>query len=75
VGAPDAGPDRATAAPLGAPRRPYVDHLVDAISTAAIGIGLGLSPFMLLSIATLLIGRAAHNLRLLAEDEPAAPRR
>jgi archaetidylinositol phosphate synthase len=130
----------------------YVDHLVDAISTAAIGIGLGLSPFMLLSIATLivvaylilsinvylesyafgrfalgygrlgptevrivlialntalalglgldfhladvdltvfdviglgiaavmivlLIGRAAHNLRLLARDEPAAPRR
>jgi phosphatidylglycerophosphate synthase len=130
----------------------YVDHLVDAISTAAIGIGLGLSPFMLLSIATmivvaylilsinvylesyafgrfalgygligptevrivlialntalalglgldlnlvdldvtvfdliglgiaavmimLLVGRAAHNLRLLARDEPAAPRR
>src|ERR687891_2352506 len=33
----------------------YVDHLVDAISTAAIGIGLGLSPFMLLSIATLIV--------------------
>ena len=27
----------------------YIDHLVDALSTAAIGIGLGLSPFMLLS--------------------------
>jgi archaetidylinositol phosphate synthase len=130
----------------------YVDHLVDAISTAAIGIGLGLSPFMLLSIATLIVvaylilsinvylesyafgrfalgygfigptevrivlialntalalglgldfnlveldltvfdaiglgiagvmivllaGRAAHNLRLLAKQEPAAPRR
>src|SRR3954464_4061487 len=27
----------------------YLDHLVDAVSTACIGIGLGLSPFMLLS--------------------------
>jgi phosphatidylglycerophosphate synthase len=130
----------------------YIDHLVDAVSTAAIGIGLGLSPFMLLSIATLIVvaylilsinvylesyafgrfalgygrigptevrivlialntalalglgldfnlvdvdltvfdaiglgiagvmimllaGRAAHNLRLLAKQEPAAPRR
>ena len=33
----------------------YIDHLVDAVSTAAIGIGLGLSPFMLLSIATLIV--------------------
>jgi len=33
----------------------YVDHLVDAISTAAIGIGLGLSPFMLLSVGTLIV--------------------
>jgi archaetidylinositol phosphate synthase len=33
----------------------YVDHLVDAISTAAIGIGLGLSPSMLLSIGTLIV--------------------
>src|ERR687891_2154518 len=33
----------------------YVDHLVDAISTAAIGLGLGLSPFMLLSIGTLIV--------------------
>ncbi len=33
----------------------YLDHLVDAISTAAIGIGLGLSPFMLLSVATLIV--------------------
>jgi len=32
----------------------YLDHLVDAIATAAIGIGLGLSPFMLLSIGTLI---------------------
>src|SRR4029078_1082386 len=30
----------------------YLDHLVDAVSTAAIGIGLGLSPFMLLSVGT-----------------------
>src|SRR5689334_3466597 len=33
----------------------YLDHLVDALSTAAIGIGLGLSPFMLLSVGTLLV--------------------
>lgn len=33
----------------------YLDHLVDAISTAAIGIGLGLSPFMLLSVGTLIV--------------------
>jgi archaetidylinositol phosphate synthase len=31
----------------------YLDHLVDAVSTAAIGIGLGLSPFMLLAVGTL----------------------
>ncbi len=33
----------------------YLDHLVDAASTALIGIGLGLSPFMLLSVGTLLV--------------------
>jgi phosphatidylglycerophosphate synthase len=33
----------------------YLDHLVDALSTAAVGIGLGLSPFMLLSVGTLLV--------------------
>jgi phosphatidylglycerophosphate synthase len=33
----------------------YLDHLVDAVSTAAIGIGLGLSPYMLLSIGTLIV--------------------
>src|SRR3954465_8692809 len=33
----------------------YLDHLVDALSTAALGIGLGLSPFMLLSVGTLLV--------------------
>ena len=27
----------------------YLDHLVDAIATAVIGIGLGLSPYMLLA--------------------------
>jgi phosphatidylglycerophosphate synthase len=33
----------------------YLDHLVDAVSTAAIGIGLGLSPYMLLSVGTVIV--------------------
>jgi archaetidylinositol phosphate synthase len=33
----------------------YLDHLVDALSTACIGIGLGLSPFMLLSTGALIV--------------------
>src|SRR3954469_22532793 len=33
----------------------YLDHLVDAVSTAAIGIGLGLSPYLLLSVGTLIV--------------------
>jgi phosphatidylglycerophosphate synthase len=33
----------------------YLDHIVDAVSTAAIGIGLGLSPIMLLSVGTLIV--------------------
>jgi phosphatidylglycerophosphate synthase len=33
----------------------YLDHFVDAIATAAIGIGLGLSPYMLLSVGTLIV--------------------
>ena len=33
----------------------YLDHMVDAIATAAIGIGLGLSPFMLLAVGTLIV--------------------
>ncbi len=33
----------------------YLDHLVDAIAVAAIGIGLGLSPFMLLSTGMLIV--------------------
>lgn len=33
----------------------YLDHLVDAVATAAIGIGLGLSPFMLLAVGTLIV--------------------
>src|SRR3954451_13170831 len=33
----------------------YLDHLVDAISTTCIGIGLGLSPFMLLSTGALIV--------------------
>ena len=32
-----------------------LDHMVDAIATAAIGLGLGLSPFMLLSIGALIV--------------------
>jgi archaetidylinositol phosphate synthase len=33
----------------------YLDHLVDAVSTACIGIGLGLSPFMLLATGALIV--------------------
>jgi phosphatidylglycerophosphate synthase len=33
----------------------YLDHLVDAVSTAAIGIGLGLSHYMLLSVGTVIV--------------------
>ena len=33
----------------------YVDHLTDAYSTLAIGLGLGLSPFMLLSVGLALV--------------------
>ena len=33
----------------------YLDHLVDAFSTVCIGIGLGLSPFMLLSTGSLIV--------------------
>jgi archaetidylinositol phosphate synthase len=33
----------------------YLDHMVDALATAAIGLGLGLSPFMLLSIGALIV--------------------
>jgi phosphatidylglycerophosphate synthase len=33
----------------------YLDHLVDAIATACVGIGLGLSPFMLLSTGALIV--------------------
>ena len=33
----------------------YLDHLVDAVATAAIGIGLGLSPHMLLSVGMLIV--------------------
>jgi len=33
----------------------YLDHLVDAESTAAIGLGLGLSPYMLLSVGALVV--------------------
>ena len=41
---------------IGRPRYGYyLDHLVDAVSTVAIGLGLGLSPFMLLSVGTLIV--------------------
>ena len=41
---------------IGRPRYGYyLDHLVDAISTVAIGLGLGLSPYMLLSVGTLIV--------------------
>jgi len=33
----------------------YLDHVVDAFSTVAIGLGLGLSPYMLLSVALALV--------------------
>src|SRR3954467_6417531 len=33
----------------------YLDHLVDAVSTACIGVGLGLSPFMLVSTGALIV--------------------
>src|SRR3712207_4908043 len=33
----------------------YLDHLVDAVATAAIGIGLGLSPWMLLAVGLAIV--------------------
>jgi archaetidylinositol phosphate synthase len=33
----------------------YLDHLVDAFATAAIGIGLGLSPYMLLPVGLVIV--------------------
>ena len=33
----------------------YLDHLVDAFATAAIGIGLGLSPYMLLAVGLTIV--------------------
>ena len=33
----------------------YLDHLVDAVATALIGIGLGLSPWMLLSVGLVIV--------------------
>ena len=33
----------------------YLDHLVDALATALIGLGLGLSPYMLLSVGALIV--------------------
>jgi archaetidylinositol phosphate synthase len=58
----------------------YLDHMVDAIATAAIGLGLGLSPFMLLSIGALIVVGSLilsinDYLESLAKEEPSAPRR
>jgi phosphatidylglycerophosphate synthase len=33
----------------------YLDHLVDAFSTAAVGVGIGLSPFVELEVALMLV--------------------
>ncbi|HEX2414720.1 MAG TPA: CDP-alcohol phosphatidyltransferase family protein [Thermoleophilaceae bacterium] len=33
----------------------YLDHLVDALATAVIGLGLGLSPYMLLSVGLAIV--------------------
>ena len=33
----------------------YLDHLVDAFATAAIGIGLGLSPYMMLAVGMAIV--------------------
>ena len=33
----------------------YLDHLVDAFATAAIGIGLGLSPYMMLAVGLTIV--------------------
>jgi phosphatidylglycerophosphate synthase len=33
----------------------YLDHLVDAFATAAIGIGLGMSPYMLLAVGLAIV--------------------
>ena len=33
----------------------YLDHLVDAVATALIGIGLGLSPYMLLATGLVIV--------------------
>jgi phosphatidylglycerophosphate synthase len=33
----------------------YLDHLVDALATAVIGVGLGLSPWMLLSVGLVIV--------------------
>ncbi len=33
----------------------YLDHLVDALATAVIGLGLGLSPYMLVSVGLVIV--------------------
>jgi phosphatidylglycerophosphate synthase len=58
----------------------HLHHMVDAIATAAIGLGLGLSPFMLLSIGALIVVGSLilsinDYLESLAKEEPSAPRR
>lgn len=46
----------------------YLDHVVDAFSTVVIGLGLGLSPYMLLSVAlTLVIGYLVMSINVYLE--------
>jgi len=46
----------------------YVDHLGDALATVAIGLGLGLSPFMLLSVSlTIVIGYLVLSINVYLE--------
>src|SRR4051794_4503380 len=47
----------------------YLDHMVDAIATAAIGLGLGLSPYMLLSIgAPIVVGYLILSINVYLES-------
>lgn len=46
----------------------YLDHVVDAFSTVAIGLGLGLSPYMLLSVAlAIVIGYLVRSINVYLE--------
>lgn len=48
----------------------YLDHLSDAVSTLAIGIGLGLSPYMLLSVGlAVVIGYLVLSVNVYLESQ------